>query len=225
MSILVDLLPLAIGVAISPLTIMIELLFLISNKARTCGIAYMAGVVVSLTLTGIVMMILAVSGTSILGLDDFMVDAYAAKVVLGFALLYLAYRFWQKRPAPGEEPKMPVWLSAIEKLTSGKAFGLALLGGLNLKNLILTFAAALIIVEVNDRPAIYWLRMALFVFVACITVTVPAGLYLIKGSSAQQQLNEWKTWLVVNTVTISVVMFLILGILLIVRGLEGLPGI
>jgi hypothetical protein len=149
--------------------------------------------------------------------------AYLVKLLIGLLFLFLAYRNWQKRPKPGEEPQMPAWMASIDSFTSGKSFGMAaLLAGVNPKNLGLALAAALTISQGGLTGAQPWIALVVFVVLASITVAAPVLYYLIAGASAEKTLTSWKVWLTANNGTVMFVLFLILGTKLVGQGIGGL---
>jgi hypothetical protein len=98
---------------------------------------------------------------------------------------------------------MPKWIATIDKFTNGGALGLsALLAGVNPKNLALTLAAALTIVQANLSGAHLWIALAVFVLLASLTVTVPVWYDLLAGQAAERMLNSWKSWLVSHNATV-----------------------
>ena len=72
------------------------------------------------------------------------------KVIIGLLFFAIAAKQWRGRPAPGENPPLPAWMSTIDTVTSGKSFAFGgLLSGLNPKNLALTAATAASIAQVD----------------------------------------------------------------------------
>jgi hypothetical protein len=221
-SIIGDILPQAIGVAISPLPIIAVILMLFSKRARSNGLAFMFGWIIALAAVGSVVLILANAGKISAGGTPSML-AYAIKLLLGLLFLFLAYRNWQKRPKPGEEPQMPAWMASIDSFTSGKSFGMAaLMAGVNPKNLGLALAAALTISQGGLSGSQSWIALLVFVILASITVAAPVLYYLIAGSSAEATLTGWKVWLTANNGTVMFVLFLVLGFKLVGEGFGGL---
>jgi hypothetical protein len=223
-SVISDILPMAIGVALSPLPIVAVILMLFGKRARSNGPAFMFGWIIALVIAGSVVLLLANAGKISAGGTPSDL-AYLLKLLLGLLFLFLAYRNWKKRPAPGEAPQMPPWMATIDSFTAGKSFGMAaLLAGLNPKNLGLAVAAALVIAGAGLTGAEPWIALAIFVLLASITVAVPVLYYLIAGTSAEKTLTGWKSWMVANNTTIMIVLFLVLGAKLIGAGLGGLMG-
>jgi hypothetical protein len=219
-----DILPQAIGVAISPVPIIAVILMLFSQRARSNGLAFMLGWIIALAVVGSLVLVLANAGKISDGGTPSSF-AYALKLLLGLLFLFLAYRTWQKRPKPGEEPQMPAWMATLDSFTAGKSFGMAaLLAGVNPKNLGLTLAAALSIAQSGLSGAQPWIVLAVFVALSSLTVAAPVLYYLAAGASAEKTLTTWKAWLTVNNATVMMVLFLILGVKLIGDGLGGLLG-
>jgi hypothetical protein len=221
-SVIGDILPHAIGVAISPIPIIAVILMLFSKRARSNGVAFMLGWIIALSVVGSLVLVLANAGKISAGGTPSTLS-YVIKLLVGLLFLFLAYRNWQQRPAPGAEPQMPPWMATIDSFTSGKSFSIAaLLAGVNPKNLGLTLAAALTIAEGNLSGAQPWIALAVFVILASLTVAAPVLYYLAAGASAEKTLTGWKTWLTANNATVMMVLFLVLGAKLVGDGLKGL---
>ena len=217
-----EILPLALGVAISPIPIIAVILMLFSKRARSNGLAFMFGWIIALTVAGGIVLVLANAG-KIAAEGTPSTLAYVIKLLLGLLFLFLAYRNWQKRPAPGEEAQMPPWMATIDSFTSGKSFGMAaLFAGVNPKNLGLTLAAAMAISQAGLSSAQSWIALLVFVVLASITVAAPVLYYLIAGATAEKTLTSWKLWLSANNATVMTILFLILGVKLVGDGLGGL---
>ena len=118
-----EILPLAIGVAVSPVPIIAIVLMLGTPRARSNGLAFAFGWLAGLTIVGGVLLALA-SGNS--------QDADAGpetwvsivKLALGVLFLLLAARTWRNRPRAGQEAPMPKWMQAIDTFTTGKSLSL-----------------------------------------------------------------------------------------------------
>jgi hypothetical protein len=219
-----DMLPQAIGVAISPVPIIAVILMLFSKRARSNGLAFLAGWVLALAVVGTVVLVLANAGKISAGGTPSTVS-YLIKLLLGLLFWFLAYRNWQKRPQAGEEPDMPKWMAAIDSFTAGRALGIsALLAGVNPKNLGLTLAAALTIAQAGLNGGQSAVALVVFVVIASASVAAPVLYYLVAGESAAKTLEGWKAWLLANNATVMSVLFVVLGAKLLGDGLGGLIG-
>ena len=140
-------LPLAIAVDISVLSIIAVILMLITPQARSNGPAFVAGWVLGLVAVGGLVLILA-DAAGVSSSSGPSTAAYAIKLALGVLLLLLAVRQWRNRPGPGEQPPAPKWMAALDSFTPVKSLGLgAAMSGVNPKNLALSASAAMSIAQ------------------------------------------------------------------------------
>jgi hypothetical protein len=219
-----ELLPLAIGIALSPLPIVAQILMLFGKRARSNGPAFMLGWVLALAIWGSILLVVADAG-KLGGGGTPTVISSVIKLLLGLLFLFMAYSSWKSRPKPGEEPKLPAWMATLDSFSAGKSFGLAaLLSGTNPKNLGLLASACILIAQGGLTGAQAWIVLAVFVALACISVIVPVLYYFIAGASAEKTLTGWKTWLAANNAKVMFVLLLILGAKLVDAGLGGFVG-
>jgi threonine/homoserine/homoserine lactone efflux protein len=146
-----DLLPLAVGVAVSPIPIIAVILMLLAPRAGGTSTGFLLGWVVGIVAATALFTIIAATA----GVDSSSQPAAWVgwvKIGLGALLLFLAFKQWQQRPRPGEEAALPKWMAAIVSFTFAKEAGLGfLLSALNPKNLIMCAGALSHAVQVT-RP-------------------------------------------------------------------------
>lgn len=214
-----EVLPFAVGVAISPLPIIAVILMLFSARARTNGPAFVVGWVLGLAVLSAV--VYALTDASDAATDSGASDTTSTiKVALGVLLLAFALRNWRHRPAPGVVPPPPKWMHAIDSVTPVKAFGLAvLLSSVNPKNLILTIGAAAGLGQLGVATGDAVVSIVVFVAIASVSIVGPVAYYLVGGASAKEHLDELKTWLSANNSTVMAVLFLVFGAVLISKGM------
>ena len=210
-----DMLPAAIGVAISPIPIIAVVLVLVSARGRVNGPAYLVGQVVGVAGAGAIVLLIAGS----VGETDDTQSADSVswlQLALGLAMLFLAARQWRGRPRDGEEPVTPKWMGAIDSLTPAKAFGAGIvLSALNPKNLILTIAGMAAIVGAGipgDEEAI---ALAVFTVVASLGVAIPVVMFFALGDRSGPLLARLKDWMAQNNAVIMTVLLLVIGVKLI----------
>jgi threonine/homoserine/homoserine lactone efflux protein len=169
-----DILPLAIGVAISPVPIIAIVLMLATPRARTTGIAFTLGWVAGLALVAAVVLLVESGGAS----EDSGEPATWAsllKLAIGALFVLLALKQWQGRQKAGEEAALPKWMQTIDTFGAGKSLGLgALLSGLNPKNLGLTLGAALAVAQAGLTTGEEVATMVLFAALGSATILAPA---------------------------------------------------
>jgi threonine/homoserine/homoserine lactone efflux protein len=217
-----EVLPLALGVAISPMPIIAVILMLLSPKARTNGPAFLLGWVVGLTIVSVV--VISLSGSA--GLGSGGGDSIAGSllhILLGLLLIGLALRDWRNRPRPGEQAPLPAWMRAIDSVTAVKALGLAvLLSAINPKNLSITVAAAVTIAQEGLSAVATAIALVIFIVLASLSIALPVVLYLAGGSSGKAALDRLRGWLRANNATVTAVLLLVIGVVLFGKGLGGL---
>ncbi len=217
-----DLLPLALGVAISPVPIIAVILMLLTPRAGGTStgflIGWVAGILVACTL-----FTLLAAGAGLSGSSSPSTVASWIKLLLGVALIALGVLQWRKRPAPGEEAKLPAWLAAIDKVTPARAAGLGFaLAAVNPKNLAMAVAAG---VAIGGTPLSTGSRVAcvaIFTVLAALTVAVPVLGYAFAAERMRGPLNSLKGWLEANNATVMGVLLLVIGVVLLGKGLGAL---
>jgi hypothetical protein len=217
-----QILPFAVGVAISPVPIIAVILMLVSRRARINGPAFVLGWLVGLGLVGIVVLGLA-GATSSGGAPATWV--LWLELVLGLLLLLLALRQFQGRPQGDDVAATPKWMGAIDAFTPVKALGAgALLSSLNPKNLLLAVGGASTIAQAGlptSQETVVWL---VFMVLATIGVAAPVVIFFALGDRAPAILDRLKAWLGQNNAVIMAILCLIIGVKLIGQAFGGLTG-
>jgi hypothetical protein len=217
-----EMLPLAIGVAISPIPIVAVILMLFSARAKTNGPAFLVGWLAGLIVVGIIVLAVSDAG-NVDGDDDASTVASLVKLGLGLLLIAMAVRQWRGRPKEGEAPKIPKWMAAIDSVTPVKALGLgALLSGVNPKNLALTVGAAVAIAQAGLSTGDTAIVYAVFVILGSASIAVPVIYYLAGGASAAKTMESWKSWLLTHNAAVMAVLLLVFGFSLLGKGIGGL---
>jgi threonine/homoserine/homoserine lactone efflux protein len=211
-----EILPLAVGIAISPIPIVAVILMLLSPRAKSTSVWFMIGWVAGVAVAVVVFTLLfSVLPQSTGGASRV---AGVIKIILGLLLLFLALRQWRSRPAEGEPPTMPKWMLRIEEMNAGKAFGLGfLLAAVNPKNLLLAISAGVIIAGLPFDQAV--IAIIIFVLLAACTVIVPVIGYLIAANRLAGPLDKLREWLVDNNAAILAVVLLVIGVAVIGKGI------
>jgi threonine/homoserine/homoserine lactone efflux protein len=220
-SVIGDSLPLAIGIAISPIPIIATILMLLSQKAKATSLGFLLGWLAGILVAVVLFTVLS----SALPQQDSAGSSPVAgviKIILGALLLFLAAKQWRARPAQGEQSAMPKWMSAVESMTATKGLGLGfLLSAVNPKNLLLAASAGVIIGGENLSFGDATVVIAVFVLIAGCTVLIPVIGYLIASARMAGPLDRLREWLVDNNVTIMAVLLLVIGVSVIGKGIAS----
>jgi Sap, sulfolipid-1-addressing protein len=214
-----DLLPSALGVAISPVPIIAAVLMLMSAQAKRTAPAFAAGWVAGLVVVGVVVLLVA-NPADVSGGGSGSTASGWIKIALGVLFVAMARRQWRKRPAPGEQVALPSWMAAVGKMPPLRAAAIgAALAALNPKNLALTLAGALSIAQAGLSTGDSAVALAVFVLIGSLTVAGPVIAYLLMRERVQEPLLHAKDWLARENATVMFVVLLVLGVMILGKGL------
>jgi threonine/homoserine/homoserine lactone efflux protein len=208
-------LPLAVGVALSPVPIIAVVLMLTSRRARSNGPAFVIGWLIGLAVIGaIVLSIAGPAGASKSGSPATWVSW--VKIVLGAGLLLVAVRQFRGRPKDSDEAALPKWMASIDSMKPLPVLGLAaLLGGVNPKNLLLAVSAGASIAQTGISGADQAIAYAVFALIGTIGVGTPVVIYFALGERSESMLAKLKDWMGRHNAVIMAVLCLIIGVKLI----------
>ena len=216
-----DILPLALGITISPVPIITAILMLLSPKASGTSVGFLLGWVL-----GIV-----VALTVFIGLASVITPgdpnqpqplAGVIKLALGSLMLAIAVKQWRSRPVGDAEPALPTWMAAIDQLTAAKGFGLGfLLSAVNPKNLLMAAGAGMTIGSAGLSVGSIALSLVVFTVIAAASVAVPVIGYLAASAVMAVPLESLRTWLVHNNATVMAVLLLVIGVTMLGKGIAS----
>lgn len=216
-----EMLPLAVGIAISPTTIISTVLILLSPKAKTTSVALLVGCIVGIAVAVAFFAFLS----SLLPLPSSSRTSPATGAILvavGVLLLVLAARQWQDKPAKGDRAELPKWMASIDSISPAKALALGiLLSTASPKNLLLALSAGVIVGGAVLSVGQVAVLIILFTVIAASTVAVPVATYLVAPSRMTGPLEALREWLVDNSVAIMVVLLLVIGVVVIGNGIAS----
>ena len=217
-----ELLPFAVGVAISPMPIVAMILMLMAS--RTTGIAFAIGWLAGIGLAGAVLLLVA-GGADTGTNQDSPTWVSILQLVLGLLLVALALKQWRGRPKGDAEPPAPTWMGAVASFSPVKAIGLAVaLGVVNPKNLVFLIGGATAVSQSGADAGGQALAWVVFTIIAGIGVVAPFVVYLALGDRAPHVLDEVKGWMIHNNAAIMAVLFLVIGAKMLGQGISGLAG-
>jgi hypothetical protein len=208
-------LPMAVGVALSPLPIVAVVLMLTTRRARENGPAFIGGWLLGLTVVGTVVLLFAGSGGGAAGGPPAAWLSWLA-ILLGVLLLGVAVRQFRGRPWAGADVQMPKWMNAVDRFTVTQSFVTgAALAGANPKNLLLAIGAATTIARTGIAGAQQALAYAVFAVLGTIGVAAPVVLYYARGKGSAAALVSLEDWMARHNAAIVAVLCLVIGVKLI----------
>jgi threonine/homoserine/homoserine lactone efflux protein len=215
--VLTELIPLALVVALSPLSIIPAVLVLHSSRPRPTGLAFLFGWLVGLAvLTGIFVLVSGLMGT----LDKTPSWASWMRVVVGVLLVVFGvYRFLTRK----RSAHTPGWMQSLSKLTPIRAglAGLALTV-VNPKVLFICAAAGLAIGSAGLGTAHAWIAEAWYVAVAGSTVAIPILAYAVSGDRLDPALERLKEWMERQHAVLVAAILIVIGLLVLYKGIHVL---
>jgi threonine/homoserine/homoserine lactone efflux protein len=222
-TVLGDLLPLTVGVAVSPVPIIAVILMLLAPRASAASVAFAIGWVLGIAAVTVASMLLA-AGADVT--DDAAGPSTGASwvnLLLGLALLAVGLKQWRGRPKPGEDAALPKWMAAIDHVTPVKALALGIaLAAVNPKNLLMTVSAGVTIADGALDADQQVVVVAVFTALAASTVVLPVVAYLVAKERMRRPLEDLRGWLQANNATVMAVMILVIGVTQVGKGLGGL---
>jgi len=216
-------LPDALGIAISTVPIIAVILILFTKKAKSNGLAYLLGWIIGLALLcGIVFALASLMKPAAPGSGPNYVTAII-KIVLGLLMVFLGFKQWSGRPKKGEQAKFPAWMATLDTITPPKAFLLAaFLGIVNTKNIPIVLSAVPDLNSMGLGMTLELIVLGILVLLGSVLIAVPVLANLFFGEKTKPVLNTWKGWLVENNHTVLFLVFLIIGVMICSKGIEGL---
>jgi threonine/homoserine/homoserine lactone efflux protein len=214
-------LSLAVGVALSPIPIVGVVLMLGTPRARSNGLAFIAGWIVGLAGAGtIVLLVSSGVGASSAGQPAEWVNIM--KLVLGVLLLVIAVRQWRERPQGEGDQALPSWMQAIDRFSAWKAAGFGvLLSAVNPKNLLLVVGAGAAIAQTGIAGGEQAVALTVFVLVGTIGTGAPVVLYFALGERSKSMLDDLKRWMAANNNVILAAICVVIAAKLIGDGISG----
>lgn len=221
---LISLIPMALGLALSPIPIIAVILMLFSRRAKVNAPLYAATWVLSMVVIGSLAIFL-------LGDNEF-VEQDTTKtggsiLVLIIGALFMAYgaMLWMRRPRHPDHVKTPRWLEAIDDIPPILAIGFGLTGVLvNTKNLPLFLAAVQHILAANLGMMLSFIALAIFIAMASVTVVTPIVLFLTGNERMHTRLDALRVWLTHYNQAILAWVFLIMGGVMVLNNVAALFG-
>jgi len=211
-------LPIALGTILATIPVLAIPLLLVTRPDRSALHGFVLGWLAGFYALGILTILLA---DAAMYYDEAAAGGLVAlRVALGVLLLFFAWRKWQKRPLPGQDPETPGWMKRFDTISArGAAMVGAGLATLNPKNTALVISGALAIAAATPRPAAQAGALLLHMLVASAGVLAPLIAVTLIGDRALGPLEKLRDGIARKGATIFALLFGALGVYLIVTAL------
>lgn len=215
---MVELLPLALVITVSPLSIIPGVLVLHAPHPRQSSLAYLAGWL--LGLAGLTALFIAISNM-LGGLKD-SPAAWASwlRISVGAALIVFGVIRWLTRRG---HDHIPAWMRTMTSVTPMRAAVTgAALTVVNPKVLFICAAAGLAIGTDALGVAGTVLSAALFVAVAGSSVAIPVLAYAGAGERLDAPLERLKNWMEKHNAALVAAILVLIGLVVLYKGIHAL---
>jgi hypothetical protein len=231
-----SLLPLSLGIVMSPLAIMALVAVLLSRQARVNGVMFFLGWTIGVAV-GV--------GGSFAVLGFFEVHERHApplwvpilRLVLGIGLLLGAVWIYRRGGArkkamaaassPSDvteaAPQLPGWLHSVSTFTAGRSLALGIgIFLLNPVDLSCAILAALDVRLAELDPGANAVALLVFGLIGILPIGIPVLLVLIKGEAATPTLEGIRAWIAGNTSLLNAILVLVIAVLQLQKAISTL---
>jgi threonine/homoserine/homoserine lactone efflux protein len=146
--------------------------------------------------------------------------ASAIEVVLGFLLVVVSFRAYRRPRQQTKSQSPPKWLDRLDRIhwLLGVAVGAFML------SFALTIAAMAEILKANVGTADAVVAALVFALASILTISAPVVVVLVAPDRSGQVLASWKAWLLQHARSIALILLMVIGVFLVVRGAYDLAA-
>jgi threonine/homoserine/homoserine lactone efflux protein len=221
MLLLVHLVPLAVALAVSSVPIMVTIFILLSTSRSRAAMPFLIGWVLGIVLAVCLAALLsrAVPTARTERHPDTAVGI--VEIIVGVALLALALFGWF-HPRAKAASATPGWLRSSTNMGPWTAVGLGLILNARPKSILLAIAAGLSLHADADQPAELIIGVLVYTIIAASTVAVPIIATTAAPARMEPQLVRAHDWLGRNGHVLTCVILALVGVFVVVMGIERL---
>lgn len=212
-------LPLAIGIALSPVTVITGIVMLRADRGRAkTAIFALCWFVAILVIAGIAYNVVGGADSTAPVQTESGVDIL--QLVLAALFFAAAAISWQRRHRVSDSARVSGLLRRLDKIGMLGSAGLGLAQGfVRLKNITLAVGAGALFGEAGLNGVAAASPLAVFALVSSAGVLVPLIVAIIGGSRASAGLVRTREWLETNMSSITTVVLVVVGLYFLGRGL------
>ena len=211
----------ALGLAVaftSPVSVVTVIVLLSMPSGRRRAVAFVIGWLIAIAAIGAIA-IFVLHGQDFGSKNSTPSRAASAlEIFLGSLLLLWAVVAYRRRKPSKEGVAEPKWLSRVEETH----WLLAVAVGAIMLSYALSLAAASEILKANVSSLDAAAAIVVFSLTSIVTVAAPIVVAVAAPERAAQRLAAWKSWLLGNSRTVVLVVLMVVGALLILRGVSDL---
>jgi Sap, sulfolipid-1-addressing protein len=236
LDLIVSLIPLALGVVISPLAIMALVAVLLARRAKRNGIAFLIGWILAIAVTLLISLaVLARRGVQPTATQPI----WVAYVRIVLALIVVLIGIYSLRRGRGRivamshartptqvvsaAPQLPGWLRAIDRFTPGRS---GLLGfGIFILNPVDTACAVLAALDIrlaSVSATAGVVAAVLFAIVGILPIAIPVIIAMVRGAAAHPFLAASRKWIARHTLWLNTGVLFLIAVIQFVKAFSAL---
>ena len=207
-------LPMAVGIALSPIPIIAVVLTLTSRRARINGPAFVTGWLAGLGVIGaVILLLIGPSAAAKPGAPSWL---RGLEIVIAVLLVLIAVRQFLGRPRAGDAPAMPGWMTSIDRTSPAAALGLgAVMAAANPKDLLLAVSGAAVIARTDIPGSQRAIAYLIFALIGTVSVGIPVVIYCVMGTRSEKLLLRLTDWMALRGASIVSALCLVIAAVLI----------
>jgi len=222
---IVDPLPLAVAVALSPVPVIATLLMLLARRSTDTGLGFLCGWTAGIAGVTTVFALAASTSRAEARSDTSPRATDWILLWLGLLLLLLGTRGWLRRGRSPAVTTRPRWMDALDSLSWVRAAGLGVvLSALNPKNLTICAVAGAMIGGTSGKTVEQVAAIVVFTIIGTSTVALPVLSYLVARDRLRPLLDGLREWLEQNSRAVVSALFVTIGLVLLAQALVSLAG-
>ncbi|RMI14288.1 GAP family protein [Cellulomonas triticagri] len=233
-----SLVPLALGIVMSPLAIMALVAVLLSPRARTNGVAFLVGWALGLVLV-LVLSLVLLQFLELHQQREPPLWVPVVRLVLGLSLVVWAVRVYQHgrqrvremaaatspREVAAAAPQLPGWLQRVSTFDPARTLALGVgIFVLNPVDASCAFLAAMDVQLAGLGTATSVAVLVVFSAVGVAPIAVPVAATLVLGERADPFLSRTRVWIAGHTSVLNAALLLVIGVLQVQKAVDALLG-
>jgi hypothetical protein len=211
--------PLAIFWAVSPLTIIIGIMFLSGSRGLLKGLAFVLPGVIGSIVVGIIVL-LTVNAKDFTQKPNASTLAYVGQLVVALLFFAFAFFWWRIQSRREKQPRMPKWVQFLDSFKPSRVLAIGLYEFLS--DALFTVAAVVDILLARIGTFEGVIIIIVFVLFGMVGLWIPIFVRVVSPEKSAARLESMRQWLLANAQLILVFEFVCLGVIEALKGLVGL---
>lgn len=220
LNLLGQIIPIGLLLALGPTRIMSTILLLTSARPMRNALAFLGGVAGLYLVVGAITLVFFGRVLSDLNSGTVIIDVIL--VVAGVILLVLAARSFFIAPDPDAPP--PRWMQRVTTISTGQAFLFGIILAFSIRYLLIFLSGVALIYEAGVSPSQGTIALLVLITLTLLWPILLVSLYVANAARARVQLSALMEWLTQHNRVIMTALFLVLGIIFLFKGWQGLTS-